>query len=123
MSYDLQLFSIETMYKYQKSEDEDFFEHADHLCKFAEQQFEELKERLLAYEFESVKTERGIIEFEKPDSTILALLTMSGVYFQAGFNQDGIFDVIMMASEFTDTGEFTEYNPQSGEWESESASE
>ncbi len=65
MSYDLQLFSIETMYKYQQSEDEDFLEHADHLCKFTEQQFEELKERLLVYEFEPVKTEPGTIEFKK----------------------------------------------------------
>ncbi len=48
---------------------------------------------------------------------------MSGVYFQAGFNQDDIFDVTMMASEFTDTGEFAKYDPQSGEWESESVSE
>lgn len=55
MSYGLRLFSIETMYKYQKSEDEDFFEHADHLCKFTEQQFEKLKDRLMAYEFEPVK--------------------------------------------------------------------
>ncbi|WOE40233.1 hypothetical protein [Acinetobacter chinensis] len=48
---------------------------------------------------------------------------MSGVYFQSGFNQDDIFDVTMMASEFTDTGEFAKYDLQTGEWESESVSE
>ncbi|MDV2468972.1 hypothetical protein QR674_08240 [Acinetobacter chinensis] len=49
-----------------------FFEHTDHLCKFTEQQFEELKERLMTYKFEPVKTKPGIIELEKPDSTISA---------------------------------------------------
>jgi hypothetical protein len=52
----------------------------------------------------------------KNDKTIRALLTEKGLYLAAS-SQDGIFEINMTASEFTDTGKFLKYDPQDDSWE------
>lgn len=117
MSYDIQIFTIEIMKKYELSRDDEFFKHTDNLVKFSDQQFEDLKDRLISYDYELVSSRSSQLEFRRVDSTAQALLTYSGLYFSSGFDQDDIFEISMTASEFTDTGEFAKYDPQSGEWE------
>ena len=52
----------------------------------------------------------------KSIKTIRALLTETCLYLVAS-GEDGIFEINMTASEFTDTGEFLKYDPQDGGWE------
>lgn len=120
MSYDIQLYTVQTQQRFQQANDLDFFEHSDNLVAFTAQQFEELKQRLLSYDYEIVQTEDQDIHFRKADtdSTALCYLTQNAVYFSSGWNDEDIFDISMTASEFTDSGEFAKFDPQSGEWES-----
>ena len=117
MSYDVQLYALETMNKHQKLNNENFFDHNENLVKLSEKQFFTLKSRLLTYGYKLIKECEETIEFSKTDSTITVLLTQLGVYFQSGFDTDDIFEINMTASEFTDIGEFAKYNPQDGGWE------
>ncbi len=51
----------------------------------------------------------------KNDEGVSALLTSSALYFSA--TGEGVFEISMTASEFTDSGEFVKYDPQNGRWE------
>lgn len=118
MSYDVQLFRIETKEKHLQSSDEDFFGNENNFVPFSPEQKEELKARLLQYDFSITREDEHGIHFERAgEFGITALLTNSGVWFSAVFNADAIFEVGMTASEFTDTDEFAKYDPQNEGWE------
>lgn len=118
MSYDVQLFRKETMIKEQQSKDESFFDNAANLEAFTDIQKQQLHERLLEYGYGVVKQDQGNTSYAHEEGlSISVLLTGSGLYFQTAWNQDGIFEIGMTASEFTDTGEFVKYDPQNGGWE------
>lgn len=118
MSYDISLYRIDTKENEQKSKDENFFENEENLVPFTAKQFQELKERLLQYDYELSNEDDFGLHFEHQDEDFgTALLTKKALYFTASFNENSIFEVGMTASEFTDTGEYAKYDFQNGEWE------
>ncbi|MCL1669094.1 hypothetical protein M2T82_13575 [Elizabethkingia ursingii] len=117
MSYDIQLFRIETKEREQLSKDENFFDHEENLEPFTEEQVRKLKKRLVNYGYEFVKEGESGLEYKNKEHGVDVLLTDRGLYFIAAWNQDAIFEAGMTASEFTDTEEFVKYDPQNGGWE------
>jgi hypothetical protein len=117
MSYDVQLFRTETKQKEQKYKGEDFFDEVKNLVAFSAEQMAELEERLLAYDFERLRQDKFGTHFECAEFGISALLTASGLYFQTSGDEDAIFEMGLIASEFTDSGEFEKYDPQNEGWE------
>ncbi|MFD2556096.1 hypothetical protein [Sphingobacterium tabacisoli] len=118
MSYDIALFRIETKEKEEISTHENFFDGTDNLLPFTEQQHLNLKQRLLSYDYIlAEETDTGLRFNHKDEDFGQALLTMYALYFTAAWNKDSIFEVGMVASEFTDTGEYAKYDFQNGEWE------
>jgi len=118
MGYDISLYRIETKEKELNSNDEDFFEYEENIVPFTEKQLQELKERLLQYEYELINEDIYGLHFSHPDEDFgTALLTKQALYFRASWNSDSIFEVGLTVSEFTDTGEFAKYDPQNEGWE------
>ncbi|SHG89330.1 hypothetical protein [Chryseobacterium vrystaatense] len=118
MSYNIQLFSIQTKEKEQAAEDDSFFDLEENLIPFTEKQVAGLKERLLKYKYEFIREDDHGLHFNHPDEDFgTALLTEKGLYFNASLSESSIFEVGMTASEFTDTGEFVKYDPQNDGWE------
>lgn len=118
MSYNIQLFSIQTKEKEQAADDDSFFDREENLVPLTEAQISGLKERLLKYNYELVNEDSSGLHFNHPDEDFgRALLTANGLYFNASLTESSIFEVGMTASEFTDTGEFAKYDPQNEGWE------
>lgn len=117
MSYDIQLFRTETKEREQKLKDESFFEKEQNIEPFTPQQYEELKERLLTYDYVLESESENGLAFAHLYYAIQALLTDRGLYFTASFDEECIFEAGMTASEFTDTGDFVKYDPQNDGWE------
>jgi hypothetical protein len=117
MSYDIQLFRKETKEKHDNYESEGFFEKEENLEKFSKEQRKQIFDRLVRYGYvlETEKESKTTFGF-KNDNTVSALLTENGLYLSAS-GEDGIFEINMTASEFTDTGEFLKYDPQDSGWE------
>ncbi len=116
MSYDISLYRIETKLNEQKSNDEDFFEHIENMVLFSEGQYQYLQERLKEYNYIfQNKTEYGL--FFEHEEYGTALLADEALYFTTSFDEETIFEVGLIASEFTDTGEFAKYDPQNEGWE------
>lgn len=118
MSYDIALYRIETKEKEEKSDNQNFFDEKEQLIPYTEQQLEELKARLIDYDYELSREDEFGLHFEHDDEDFgTALLTKEALYFTASWSENSIFEVGMTASEFTDTGEFAKYDFQNGEWE------
>ena len=117
MSYDISLYKIETREKQQRSNDIDFFDKDENLVPFTEQQLEKLKNRLLKYDYKLIKEDDHGLHFSHVDDFGTALLAKKALYFTANWNKSSIFEIGMTASEFTDTGEYSKYDFQNGEWE------
>ncbi len=115
MSYHVELYRKEVKAKQLASGDEGFFENENNLLPFTDEQFESLKERLQDYGYSIQKEGKEIQLGFEADESISVLLTRSGLYFSA--SGEGIFEIGMTASEFTDTDEFAKYDPQEGGWE------
>ena len=114
MSYSVQLFRVETKEREQKINDENFFERDINIEPFTKQQYEELKERLLSYDYVLNSQNENGITFTHSDYSIEVLLTDRGLYFTANMDEESVFEAGMTASEFTDTGDFVKYDPQNG---------
>jgi hypothetical protein len=117
MSYDIQLYRIETKDKEQELNDIHFFENVQNLVPFTNEQFEELKKRLIVYDYVLHAENDNGLAFSHEDYSITALLTENCLYFSSSFDEDSIFEAGMAASEFTDTGSFAKYDPQNEGWE------
>lgn len=118
MGYDIQLFRSETKEKEQSVNDPNFFENESNFEPFTNQQYNELKDRLIQYDFELNNESDNGIEFTHEEFSIHVLLTKRCLYFSSGFDEDSIFETGMTASEFTDSGYYAKYDPQNGGWES-----
>ncbi|AZA83496.1 hypothetical protein C1637_15450 [Chryseobacterium lactis] len=113
MSYNIQLFRIETKEKEQRLNLENFFENDENLVPFTDQQLKELKEILLQYGYDLTMENQNGFHFNHQDEDFgMVLLTSNGLYFNTSWNRNSIFETGMVASEFTDTGEFSKYDPQ-----------
>ncbi len=120
MSYSVHLFRREVERLHRESKSENFFEDDSNLLHFTPGQKESLKQRLEAYDYAPSSDDGSQVVFHHIDGHANeAVLTNSGLYFSTGLSEDDIFEVSMTASEFTDTGEFAKYDPQTGDWAQE----
>ncbi|MEO6718892.1 MAG: hypothetical protein ABIN67_00960 [Ferruginibacter sp.] len=116
MSYDIHLYRAEVKDRHIVSKNDNFFENENNIVPFSQQQFDNLKGRLIRYGyFIENETVRQVSFGFKKDKGTSALLTDNCLSFASG--GDGIFEISMTASEFTDTGEYKKYDPQDGGWE------
>ena len=116
MSYDVHVYRAEVKDSHIVSKNDDFFENENNLVPFSQQQFDNLKGRLIRYGYviENETAKQVSFGFKKDKGTS-ALLTNSCLYFAS--SGDGIFEISMTASEITDTGQYKKYDPQNGGWE------
>jgi hypothetical protein len=119
MSYDVSIYRKEVKEAEQKSNDENFFDYEDkNVIPFTIEQWNSLRVRLLKYDYEIQQETDMKISFYKETEGVSALLTDRALYFTAPYgSKQGLFEISMTASEFTDTGEFEKYDPQNGGWE------
>ncbi len=117
MSYDIQLFRIETKEREQKSNHEYFFDYENNLVPFTGGQSEYLQKRLLIYDYIRQHESKEGLHFRNAEHGIDALLTERGLYLLPARPRKVFFEAELTASEFTDTGEFAKYDPQNGGWE------
>lgn len=118
MSYTVSIFRVEVKSKQRNYEGNDFFENTNNLLPFTSEQKEKLEERLYNYGYVARNTSETEKQFEhKKLKGVQALLTNYGLYFQSGLTEQGVFEISMTASEFTDTDEFAKYDPQNEGWE------
>jgi hypothetical protein len=116
MSYDIQLYRKEVKEKEALSNSEDFFENENNFVTFTSDQKVYLKNRLLRYGYFVESEKDGDTRFGFKDGNgISVLLTDNCLYFSS--TGEGIFEIGMTASEFTDSGEFAKYDPQDNGWE------
>ncbi len=116
MSYHIYLFRKEVK---DQNKGFDFLENDELITYFNDDQFESLKNRLLRYGFQIENTHRDSINFNFKGGLygISVLLTKSQLSFSSAFTEEGIFEINMTSSEFTDTNEFVKFDPQEGKWE------
>ncbi len=115
MSYSISIYRKEVKEAEQQFEGEDFFGNENNLLSFTEEQYQQLKERLLRYNYKISREYGKQITLENSEEKTSALLTGRGLYFNA--SGEGIFEISMTSSEFTDNGSFVKYDPQNGGWE------
>ncbi|MDR3363666.1 MAG: hypothetical protein LBS91_01765 [Clostridiales Family XIII bacterium] len=118
MSYDVALYRKEAKEAEQKSNDGNFFDfEGKNVVPFTTEQRNGLKTRLFNYDYEIQEESSGRISFYNEAEGVSALLTDRALYFSVPYGADGIFEMGMTVSEFTDTGEFAKYDPQQNGWE------
>lgn len=117
MSFDIQLYRTETKQREQQSGNDEFFDHEENLEPFTDEQFQYLKEAILSYNYELQSEKPDELQFSHGDYNIMVLLTRRGLYFNAGFDMDSMFEAGMTASELAGDGTFEKYDPQNGGWE------
>ncbi|MFY7911303.1 MAG: hypothetical protein ACOVO2_17195 [Emticicia sp.] len=116
MSYNIQVYTAQTMLAEMEAESEDFFDNDKNLIPFTEKQLQVLKERLLEQNFEISKEDKRGITFKNDNfEGMRAILTSNALYLRSSF--DDAFEIGIMASELADSGEFAKYDPQADGWE------
>ena len=95
-------------------------ENEELLPEFTKEQKEELKSKLLRYNYILTKESNIEMEFEWYDkeSGVKARLNNHLVAFSSGKNENGLFEIMQTTSEFIDKS-LVKYDIQTGEWEKE----
>lgn len=116
MSYTVYLFRKEVQ---EEQQDFSFLEKEDKIKPFTPIQFQQLKNRLLTYGFQLEKETPNSLHFNYKGGLygIEARLYPTHLSFSSSYSQEGIFEIGMTASEFTDTGEFAKLDLQAEGWE------
>ena len=118
MSYDLKIYRNEVR---ENSSSLDFLENEETVLPFSEKQNAILRKRLKHYKYE-LESKNDLFEEYNYDGGklgISALLTNNCLTFRcAGGSQDGLFEIIQTASEFSD-GDLSVLNLQEGTWENQ----
>ncbi|MBL0912194.1 MAG: hypothetical protein IBJ09_07445 [Bacteroidia bacterium] len=119
MSFSMHIFRKEVQKAQEAAGNVEFFEDPANLLPFTEEQKEQLSVRLGKYNYRETgrDSDRIFYEFDDGNAFAQAMLTAGGLYFSA--SGEGIFEIAMTSSEFTDSGEFAKYDPQEGGWEEE----
>ncbi|WP_435355857.1 hypothetical protein [Emticicia sp. SJ17W-69] len=116
MSYNIQVYTAQTMMAEMESESEEFFDNDKNLIPFSEKQIQALKNRLLQQNFEIAKEDKKGITFKNDNfEGMRAILTSNALYLRSSF--DDAFEIGIIASELADTGEYAKYDPQADGWE------
>lgn len=116
MGYDVFLFRKEVK---ERNSTLDFLEREDLVVPFTDEQFNKLKARLLRYGYEVEHESASEVRFNFKGGKfgIAAALTKNQLSFSSGFDQNGVAEISLTASELTDSGEFKKLDPQDGGWE------
>jgi hypothetical protein len=116
MGYDVFLFRKEVK---EQNSDLEFLENTDLVTPFTEEQFEKLKVRLIRYGYQIESESPGEIRFNFKGGRfgIVAILSVRQLSFSSAFDQNGVAEISLTASEFTDSGDFKKFDPQDGGWE------
>lgn len=116
MSYHVYLFRKEVK---EQNKGFEFLENEALVLPFSNNQLEGLKKRLLIYDFEIEQetTDSVTFTFKGGQYGIRAQLTKLQLSFSSDSSEDGIFEIGMTASEFTDDEAFAKFDPQHGAWE------
>lgn len=118
MSYTVTIYRTEVRTRQRTYEKDDFFENHENLLPFTPEQKQYLENQLLNYGYIAQPDNATDIKFEhKKLKGVTALLTNHALYFQSGFTEQGVFEISMTTSEFTETDEFVKYDPQNDGWE------
>ncbi len=117
MSFSMHIFRKEVQRAQEAAGDPEFFEEPANLLPITEAQKAQLSARLEKYNYRETgrEGERIFYEFNDGNTFAQAMLTARGLYFSA--SGEGIFEIAMTSSEFTDSGEFAKYDPREGGWE------
>jgi hypothetical protein len=116
MGYDVFLFRKEVK---EQNTNLDFLENDDMVTPFTDDQFLRLKNRLLKYGYQVENESPNYLTFNFKGGKfgIAATLTKRQLSFSSGFDQNGVAEISLTASELTDSGEFKKLDPQDGGWE------
>lgn len=116
MSYTVYVFRKEVQ---KEQQDFSFLEEEEKILPFSPAQLEQLKNRLLSYGFQIEREDGEDLFFNYKGGLygIEAHLRATQLSFSSGYSQEGIFEIGMTASEFTDSGEFAKLDVQAGGWE------
>ncbi|MFN8249746.1 MAG: hypothetical protein U0T68_12395 [Ferruginibacter sp.] len=119
MSYDVRVYTKETMENEKNFSGEDFFEIEENIISFTPDQYEKLKQ-MIDYDLVEIKRDDMGVHYQHKNESIpiSGLLTSNALYLSTPWNPDGIFEIGMLASELT-VGEFAKYDPQNNGWEYE----
>ncbi|MEN9610527.1 MAG: hypothetical protein RLZZ628_1341 [Bacteroidota bacterium] len=117
MGYHVYLFRGEVKQKYATVKDGSFLEEDTTFLPFTEKQRAYLKNDLLRRGYYIESENDFEVNFDFKGTSILAMLTRTGLYFSSGYNHNDVFEIRMTASEFTGDGEFEKYDPQYEGWE------
>jgi len=117
MGYSVYLFRKEMKEKY-PSEFE-FLEDEDQIVSFTKEQFEGLKKRLISYGYqvEQENDQSVLFNFKGGKFDIEAALNIKCLSFSSTYSEDGIAEILLTSSEFTDSGEFAKLDLQVDGWE------
>jgi hypothetical protein len=116
MGYDIFLFRKEVK---EQNSDLEFLENVDLVTPFTDEQFDKLKARLIryGYQIENELPNEIRFNFKGGKFGIIATLSKRQLSFSSGFDQNGVAEISLTASEFTDSGDFRKLDPQDGGWE------
>jgi hypothetical protein len=116
MGYHVYLFRKEV--KEQNPKSFRFLENDNLITPFTDEQFEKLKARLTRYGYQIETESPGEITFNFKGGKfgITARLSRQQLSFSSGFEQNGVAEISLTASEFAG-GEFQKLDPQDGGWE------
>jgi hypothetical protein len=116
MSYNIQVYTVQTMMAEIEAESEDFFDNDKNLIPFTEKQLIKLRENILKHNFEITKEDKKGVTFKNDQyDGMKAILTSNALYLRSSY--DDSFEIGMIASELTDSDEFAKYDPQADGWE------
>lgn len=116
MGYSVYLFRKEVQ---EQNSDLEFLENEALITPFTDQQFEALKTRLIRYGYQVTHESGNNISFNFKGGKygIQAILSRNQLSFSSGFDENGVAEISLTASEFTDSGAFRKLDPQDGGWE------
>ena len=116
MSYDLKIFRNEVRLN---SNSLDFLDSEENVLQFTDQQTQILKKRLKHYKYQ-LESKNDLVEeynYDGGKMGISAFLTNNCLTLKcSGGSQDGLFEILQTASEFSD-GDLSVLNLQEGTWE------
>ncbi len=98
MSYNIQVYTVQTMMAEIEAESEDFFDNDKNLIPFTEKQLIKLRENILKHNFEITKEDKKGVTFKNDQfEGMKAILTSNALYLRSSY--DDSFEIGMIASE------------------------
>ncbi len=116
MNYYIQLYTIETKERYLNFNGDEFFPNQENIARFTEQQYQDLKEKLLKYGYSFAEQTKYGLKFTHPKYPISALLKVGCVCFTAEDEDEFVSETHKTIAAIASHG-FATYDPQEDEGE------